>query len=128
MEKHWVALLVLLAVGATVGGNLLVILAVSLEKKLHSATNYFLMSLAVADLLLGVLVMPVAMVTMLYGRWNTHTQTNNNKYKQINTHTLTLSPFLSLSTTYIQTKRHKHTHLHTQPEKRHTKTHKKTQS
>uniref|UniRef100_A0AAV2JVM8 G-protein coupled receptors family 1 profile domain-containing protein n=1 Tax=Knipowitschia caucasica TaxID=637954 RepID=A0AAV2JVM8_KNICA len=47
-------------------GNILVILAVSLEKKLQNATNYFLMSLAVADMLLGVLVMPVSMVTILY--------------------------------------------------------------
>ncbi|KAG7277691.1 hypothetical protein CRUP_024511 [Coryphaenoides rupestris] len=39
-------------------------LAVSLERKLHNATNYFLMSLAVADMLLAVLVMPVSMVTI----------------------------------------------------------------
>ncbi|KAM9803210.1 5-hydroxytryptamine receptor 2A-like [Syngnathus typhle] len=64
--KNWAALLILAAIGITVTGNLLVILAVSLEKKLQNATNYFLMSLAVADMLLGVLVMPVSMVTVLY--------------------------------------------------------------
>ncbi|XP_061081726.1 5-hydroxytryptamine receptor 2A-like [Conger conger] len=42
-------------------------MAVSLEKKLQNATNYFLMSLAVTDMLLGLLVMPVSMVTILYG-------------------------------------------------------------
>ncbi|KFP32165.1 5-hydroxytryptamine receptor 2A, partial [Colius striatus] len=48
-------------------GNILVIMAVSLEKKLQNATNYFLMSLAIADMLLGFLVMPVSMLTILYG-------------------------------------------------------------
>ncbi|XP_051814802.1 5-hydroxytryptamine receptor 2A [Acanthochromis polyacanthus] len=65
-EKNWAALLILLVIAVTVMGNILVILAVSLEKKLQNATNYFLMSLAVADMLLGILVMPVSMVTILY--------------------------------------------------------------
>lgn len=68
VEKNWAALLILLAIAVTVLGNILVILAVSLEKKLQNATNYFLMSLAVADMLLGILVMPVSMVTILYGK------------------------------------------------------------
>uniref|UniRef100_A0A8B9HJ14 5-hydroxytryptamine receptor 2A n=1 Tax=Astyanax mexicanus TaxID=7994 RepID=A0A8B9HJ14_ASTMX len=66
-QKNWGALLILAVVVLTVTGNILVILAVSLERKLQNATNYFLMSLAVADLLLGLLVMPVSMVTILYG-------------------------------------------------------------
>lgn len=66
MRLNWPALLILFVVALTVMGNILVILAVSLEKKLQNATNYFLMSLAVADMLLGVLVMPVSMVTILY--------------------------------------------------------------
>uniref|UniRef100_A0A8D2AHE9 G-protein coupled receptors family 1 profile domain-containing protein n=1 Tax=Sciurus vulgaris TaxID=55149 RepID=A0A8D2AHE9_SCIVU len=54
----------------TIAGNILIIMAVSLEKKLQNATNYFLMSLAIADMLLGFLVMPVSMLTILYGyRW-----------------------------------------------------------
>lgn len=65
--KNWAALLIVVAVALTVTGNILVIMAVSLEKRLQNATNYFLMSLAVADMLLGLLVMPVAMVTILYG-------------------------------------------------------------
>uniref|UniRef100_A0A8C6SFQ7 5-hydroxytryptamine (serotonin) receptor 2A, genome duplicate a n=1 Tax=Neogobius melanostomus TaxID=47308 RepID=A0A8C6SFQ7_9GOBI len=67
VEKNWPALLILVVIALTVMGNILVILAVSLEKKLQNATNYFLMSLAVADMLLGILVMPVSMVTILYG-------------------------------------------------------------
>ncbi|XP_034741976.1 5-hydroxytryptamine receptor 2A [Etheostoma cragini] len=66
VEKNWAALLILLVIAVTVLGNILVILAVSLEKKLQNATNYFLMSLAVADMLLGILVMPVSMVTIVY--------------------------------------------------------------
>uniref|UniRef100_A0A3Q1EC90 G-protein coupled receptors family 1 profile domain-containing protein n=1 Tax=Acanthochromis polyacanthus TaxID=80966 RepID=A0A3Q1EC90_9TELE len=46
-QKNWAALLILLVIAVTVMGNILVILAVSLEKKLQNATNYFLMSLAV---------------------------------------------------------------------------------
>ncbi|XP_066521610.1 5-hydroxytryptamine receptor 2A isoform X2 [Hoplias malabaricus] len=66
MPKNWVALLIVLAIIVTVTGNILVIMAVSLERKLQNATNYFLMSLAITDMLLGLLVMPVAMVTILY--------------------------------------------------------------
>jgi 5-hydroxytryptamine receptor 2 len=53
----------------TIGGNILVILAVSLEKKLQYATNYFLMSLAVADLLVGLFVMPIALLTIMFGKY-----------------------------------------------------------
>uniref|UniRef100_A0A3B3ZH15 G-protein coupled receptors family 1 profile domain-containing protein n=2 Tax=Periophthalmus magnuspinnatus TaxID=409849 RepID=A0A3B3ZH15_9GOBI len=45
-HKNWSALLILFVIAVTVMGNILVILAVSLEKKLQNATNYFLMSLA----------------------------------------------------------------------------------
>ncbi|XP_015687986.1 5-hydroxytryptamine receptor 2C [Protobothrops mucrosquamatus] len=65
-EKNWPALLILVIIVLTIGGNILVIMAVSLEKKLQNATNYFLMSLAVADMLVGILVMPVSLITILY--------------------------------------------------------------
>ncbi|XP_066562501.1 5-hydroxytryptamine receptor 2A-like [Amia ocellicauda] len=67
MDKNWPALLTIIVIILTIAGNILVILAVSLEKKLQNATNYFLMSLAIADMLLGFLVMPVSMLTILYG-------------------------------------------------------------
>lgn len=73
-EDHtlrWAALLILMVIIPTIGGNILVILAVSLEKKLQYATNYFLMSLAVADLLVGLLVMPIALVTIMFGKYYT---------------------------------------------------------
>ncbi|XP_030647155.1 5-hydroxytryptamine receptor 2B [Chanos chanos] len=65
-QLQWASLLILLVIIPTIVGNILVILAVSLERKLQNATNYFLMSLAVADLLVGLLVMPIALVTVLY--------------------------------------------------------------
>nr|CAC86248.1 5-HT2B serotonin receptor [Tetraodon fluviatilis] len=66
LELNWAALLIVMVIIPTIGGNILVILAVWLEKKLQNATNFFLMSLAVADLLVGLLVMPIALITILY--------------------------------------------------------------
>lgn len=70
VQLNWAALLIVTVIIPTIGGNILVILAVSLERKLQNATNFFLMSLAVADLLVGVLVMPIALVTILYGKFS----------------------------------------------------------
>lgn len=67
--KCWLALLTLMVIVPTIGGNILVILAISLEKKLQNATNYFLMSLAVADLLVGIFVMPIALLTIMFSKY-----------------------------------------------------------
>lgn len=69
-EKNWPALLILVIIALTIGGNILVILAVSLEKKLQNATNFFLRSLAVADMLVGILVMPISLINILYGEFH----------------------------------------------------------
>uniref|UniRef100_A0A673GI10 5-hydroxytryptamine (serotonin) receptor 2C, G protein-coupled-like 2 n=1 Tax=Sinocyclocheilus rhinocerous TaxID=307959 RepID=A0A673GI10_9TELE len=64
--KNWPALFILAIIFFTVAGNILVIMAVSIESKLHNATNYFLCSLAVADMLVGFLVMPASLISILY--------------------------------------------------------------
>lgn len=53
-------------------GNVLVCLSVLTERSLKTATNYFIISLAVADLLLAVLVLPLYVyseVSQMFWRW-----------------------------------------------------------
>uniref|UniRef100_A0A672R039 5-hydroxytryptamine (serotonin) receptor 2C, G protein-coupled-like 2 n=1 Tax=Sinocyclocheilus grahami TaxID=75366 RepID=A0A672R039_SINGR len=66
LKSNWPALFILAIIFFTVAGNILVIMAVSIESKLHNATNYFLCSLAVADMLVGFLVMPASLISILY--------------------------------------------------------------
>ncbi|KAL8611172.1 hypothetical protein ACOMHN_064462 [Nucella lapillus] len=53
----------------TSGGNLLVIIAFRLDKTLQTVSNYFLLSLAVADLAIGAVSMPLYTVYLLMGYW-----------------------------------------------------------
>ena len=50
-------------------GNILVCMAVSMEKRLQSVTNYFLLSLAITDLLVSVIVMPFSIVHQFFGKY-----------------------------------------------------------
>ena len=59
-------LALILIILATIVGNVLVCLAVCWEKRLQNMTNYFLMSLAIADLLVSLLVMPLGMIVELF--------------------------------------------------------------
>ncbi|CAM1296840.1 ADRA1B (predicted) [Pycnogonum litorale] len=54
---------------ATVGGNVLVLLAVFLNTHLRSTTNYFIANLALADLLLGSTVLPFSATVELTKKW-----------------------------------------------------------
>ena len=66
---HWGVLALSVLIVATAIGNILVCLAVCWDRRLQNMTNYFLMSLAIADLLVAVLVMPLGLVVELYGKY-----------------------------------------------------------
>ncbi|KZC06025.1 Dopamine D2-like receptor [Dufourea novaeangliae] len=61
----WWALILVIVPCLTLFGNVLVILAVVRERALQTVTNYFIVSLAVADLLVAVLVMPFAVYVLV---------------------------------------------------------------
>jgi hypothetical protein len=66
--NNWWALLALALVLGTAAGNILVCLAITWERRLQNVTNYFLMSLAITDLMVAVLVMPLGIVTLVRGK------------------------------------------------------------
>lgn len=54
---------------ATIIGNVFVIAAIILEKNLHNVANYLILSLAVADLMVATLVMPLSVVYEVSEVW-----------------------------------------------------------
>ncbi|XP_046668451.1 uncharacterized protein LOC124359609 [Homalodisca vitripennis] len=66
-EDNWWGLLALALVFGTAAGNILVCLAISWERRLQNVTNYFLMSLAITDLMVAILVMPLGILTLVRG-------------------------------------------------------------
>ncbi|CAG9782737.1 unnamed protein product [Diatraea saccharalis] len=65
----WSFLFVILFIVAGGVGNILVCLAVCLDKRLQNVTNYFLLSLAIADLLVSLFVMPMGAIPGFLGYW-----------------------------------------------------------
>jgi hypothetical protein len=57
--NYW-ALILLVFPLLTVFGNVLVVMSVYRERSLQSVTNYFIVSLAIADIMVAILVMPLA--------------------------------------------------------------------
>ena len=53
----------------TVCGNVLVLHAIRTEKNLRTVSNLFILSLAFADLAVGLFVMPLSAATIIAGRW-----------------------------------------------------------
>ena len=68
-EPRFSLLVLLLLIFCSALGNLLVCLAVIWDRRLQNMTNYFLMSLAIADLLVSLLVMPLGMIVEIYGEY-----------------------------------------------------------
>ena len=52
-----------------VGGNTLVIIAIATERSLKGIQNWFIASLAVADCLLGLIIMPFSLANEMMGYW-----------------------------------------------------------
>ena len=63
-KNYWALLLLILCV-STVFGNVLVILSVVKERSLQNITNFFIVSLAVADLCVAGVVMPFYTYTLV---------------------------------------------------------------
>ncbi|XP_053601815.1 5-hydroxytryptamine receptor 2A [Plodia interpunctella] len=68
-QYDWSFLFVILFIVAGGVGNILVCLAVCLDKRLQNVTNYFLLSLAIADLLVSLFVMPMGAIPGFLGYW-----------------------------------------------------------
>ncbi|XP_074191566.1 D(2) dopamine receptor isoform X3 [Rhinolophus sinicus] len=66
---NYYATLLTLLIFIIVFGNVLVCMAVSREKALQTTTNYLIVSLAVADLLVATLVMPWVVYLEVVGEW-----------------------------------------------------------
>ncbi|KAF8792574.1 Dopamine D2-like receptor like protein [Argiope bruennichi] len=67
-KVYWALMMIPLPLVA-VFGNILVILSVYKERNLQSATNYFIVSLAFADLLVAAVVMPFAVYVLVNVDW-----------------------------------------------------------
>ncbi|KFB51134.1 AGAP002519-PA-like protein [Anopheles sinensis] len=68
-EAIGTALILSLIIIATIVGNILVILSVFTYRPLRIVQNFFIVSLAVSDLTVAILVLPLNVVYSLLGRW-----------------------------------------------------------
>lgn len=81
IDNYW-ALLALFLVLATAAGNILVCLAITWERRLQNVTNYFLMSLAITDLMVAILVMPLGILTLVRGEFYYNFYKKKNQQQQ----------------------------------------------
>ncbi|KAM4675113.1 histamine H2 receptor isoform 1-T1 [Discoglossus pictus] len=65
----FIGIILVLIIIITICGNVVVCLAVGFDRRLRSMTNCFIVSLAITDLLLGLLVLPFSALDLLYEEW-----------------------------------------------------------
>ncbi|MFT7796158.1 muscarinic acetylcholine receptor M3-like [Arapaima gigas] len=72
-HQIWEVALIILITGplslATIVGNLLVVISIRVNRNLHTVNNLFLLSLAVADLILGTISMNLYTTYIIMNRW-----------------------------------------------------------
>ncbi|XP_053575250.1 histamine H2 receptor [Bombina bombina] len=64
-----IGVVLILIIIITICGNVVVCLAVGFDRRLRSMTNCFIVSLAITDLLLGLVVLPFSALDLLYEEW-----------------------------------------------------------
>uniref|UniRef100_A0AAN0LM86 Serotonin receptor-like protein n=1 Tax=Polyphagotarsonemus latus TaxID=1204166 RepID=A0AAN0LM86_9ACAR len=69
LMKIVICLILIVLILLTIVGNIFVIVAICLDKNLQSAQNYLVLSLAVADLTVAILVMPLCAHMEILQRW-----------------------------------------------------------
>ena len=69
----WQATLIGLSAGllsvVTIAGNLMVMISFKMDKQLQTISNYFLFSLAVADMIIGLVSMPLFTANLIHKSW-----------------------------------------------------------
>ena len=69
LEVYVISIATVLIMAAIIVGNLLVLIAIFFEYSLQCVQNWFVASLALADLAIGVLIMPFSLSQEVVGYW-----------------------------------------------------------
>ncbi|KAK2156563.1 hypothetical protein LSH36_210g07012 [Paralvinella palmiformis] len=69
LEVILISFVVFVLSAVTAGGNLMVIVSFKMDKQLQTVSNYFLLSLSVADFFIGLISMPLYTLYLVMDRW-----------------------------------------------------------